>query len=100
MVNLISALSRGDGMAKTLPISEAKMKLGELVASLEAGDEEVIITRNGRPAAVLLATEAYEALQETLALLSNPETMNQIRRAKAYFDAGHHGLSLDEVFPE
>jgi antitoxin (DNA-binding transcriptional repressor) of toxin-antitoxin stability system len=37
-------------MAKTLPISEAKMKLGELVASLEAGDEEVIITRNGRPA--------------------------------------------------
>jgi antitoxin YefM len=100
MVNLISALSRGDGMAKTLPISEAKMKLGELVASLEAGDEEVIITRNGRPAAVLLATEAYEALQETLALLSNPETINQIRRAKAYFDAGHHGLSLDEVFPE
>jgi antitoxin YefM len=100
MVNLISALSRGGGMAKTLPISEAKMKLGELVASLEAGDEEVIITRNGRPAAVLLATEAYEALRETLALLSNPETMNQIRRAKAYFDAGHHGLSLDEVFPE
>jgi antitoxin YefM len=100
MVNLISALSRGDGTAKTLPISEAKMKLGELVASLEAGDEEVIITRNGRPAAVLLATEAYEALQETLALLSNPETINQIRRAKAYFDGGHHGLSLDEVFPE
>jgi antitoxin YefM len=87
-------------MAKMLPISEAKMKLAELVASLEAGDEEVIITRNGRPAAILLATEAYEALQETLALLSNPETIAQIRRAKAYFDAGHHGLSLDEVFPE
>jgi antitoxin YefM len=87
-------------MAKTLPISEAKMKLGELVAGLEAGDEEVIITRNGRPAAVLLATEAYEALQETLALLSDPETIAQVRRAKAYFDAGHRGLSLDEVFPE
>jgi antitoxin YefM len=87
-------------MAKTLPISEAKMKLGELVASLEAGDEAVIITRNGRPAAVLLATEAYEALQETLALLSNPQTVAQIRRAKAYFDAGQHGLSLEEVFPE
>jgi antitoxin YefM len=87
-------------MAKTLPISEAKMKLGELVASLEAGDEEVIITRNGRPAAVLLATEPYEALQETLALLSNPQTIARIRRVKAYFDAGQHGLSLDEVFPE
>jgi antitoxin YefM len=87
-------------MAKTLPISEAKMKLGELVAGLEAGDEEVVITRNGRPAAVLLATEAYEALQETLALLSDPETIAQVRRAKAYFDAGQRGLSLDEVFPE
>jgi prevent-host-death family protein len=87
-------------MAKTLPISEAKMKLAELVASLDAGDEEVIITRNGRPVAILLATEAYEALQETLALLSNPQTIAQIHRAKAYFDAGEHGLSLDEVFPE
>jgi prevent-host-death family protein len=58
-------------MSKMLPISEAKMKLAELVAILEAGDEEVIITRNGRPAAILLATEAYEALQETLALRSN-----------------------------
>ena len=87
-------------MAKTLPISEAKMKLGELVAGLEAGDEEVVITCNGRPAAVLLATEAYEALQETLALLSDPETIDQVRRAKAYFDAGHRGRSLDEVFPE
>jgi antitoxin YefM len=87
-------------MATTLPISEAKMKLGELVAGLEAGDEEVVITRNGRPAAVLLATEVYEALQETLALLSDPETIAQVRRAKAYIDAGQRGLSLDEVFPE
>lgn len=87
-------------MSKTLPISEAKIRLGELVAGLEGGDEEVIITRNGRPAAVLLPAEAYEALRETLALLSNPETMAQIRRAQAYFDAGHQGLSPDEVFPE
>jgi antitoxin (DNA-binding transcriptional repressor) of toxin-antitoxin stability system len=35
-------------MAKTLPISEAKTKLGEWIAGLEAGDEEVVITRNGR----------------------------------------------------
>ena len=87
-------------MAKTLPISEVKMKLAELVAGLESGDEEVIITRNGRPAAVLLATEAYEALQETLAILAQPEALAQIQRAQAYFAAGHQGLSLDEVLPE
>ena len=92
--------SGGGTIAKTLPISEAKMKLAQLVASLQAGDEEVVITRNGRPAAVLLAIEAYEALKETLAILSNPETIDQIRRARAYFDAGHRGFSLDEVFDE
>ena len=87
-------------MSKILPISEAKMRLGELIAALGAGDEEVIITRNGRRAAVLLSPDAYDGLMETLALLSNPATISQIRRAKAYFDAGHHGRSIDEVFPE
>jgi antitoxin YefM len=87
-------------MAKVLPISEAKMKLAELVAGLKTGDEEVLITRNGQPAAILIAPEAYEALKETLSILSNPEATAQIRSAQAYFEAGRRGLSLDEVFPE
>lgn len=87
-------------MAKTLPISEVKMKLAELIAGLEGGDEEVIITRNGRPAAVLVAIEAYEALRETLAILAHPEALAQIQRAQAYFAADHQGLAPDEVFDE
>lgn len=87
-------------MAKTLPISEVKMKLAELVAGLERGDEEVIVTRNGRPAAVLLAADAYEALRETLTILSDPEAVAQIRRTQAYFASGNEGLSLEEAFPE
>jgi antitoxin YefM len=87
-------------MAKTLPISAVKMKLAELIAGLEGGDEEVIITRHGRPAALLVATEAYEALRETLAILSHPDTLAQIQRAQAYFAAGQQGLTPDEVFDE
>jgi antitoxin YefM len=87
-------------MPKILSISEAKMKLAELVAGLEAGAEEVVITRHGRPATILMAPEAYEALQETLNILSNPDAMAQIRCAQAYFATGQRGLSLDEVFPE
>lgn len=87
-------------MSKIFPISEAKPKLAELIAGLEAGDEEVVITRNGRRAAVLLSPEAYDGLMETLALLSHPETISQIRRAQAYFAAGHQGRSIDEVFAE
>ena len=87
-------------MAKTLPISEAKVKLGELVAGLEAGDEEVVITRNGRPAAILITPTEYEALKETLTILANPETFTQIQRSRAYFETGRQGLSLEEVFAE
>ncbi len=87
-------------MAKTLPISEVKMTLAELIAGLESGDEEAIITRNGRPAAVLVTTEAYEALRETLAILAHPEALAQIQRAQAYFAVGHQGLAPDEVFDE
>ena len=94
------AVLRGDIVAKTLPISAAKMKLGELIAGLEAGDEEVIITRNGRPAAILITPVEYEALKETLAILANPEALDQIQRSRAYFETGQHGLSLDEVFAE
>jgi antitoxin YefM len=86
-------------VTKILSIFEAKMKLAELVAGLEAGAEEVVITRNGRPAAILMALEAYEALQETLSILSDPEAVEQIRRAQVYFATGQRGLSLDEVFP-
>src|SRR5437588_58396 len=39
-------------MAKTLSLSEAKAKLSALVEDIEQRDEEVVITRNGRPAAV------------------------------------------------
>jgi len=38
---------------KALSVSEAKMKLSGLIDAVNATDEEVVITKNGRPAAVL-----------------------------------------------
>ena len=46
---------------KTLPLSEVKMKLSSLVDQVEATDEEVVVTRNGRPAAILVSPEEFEA---------------------------------------
>ena len=42
---------------KTLSLSEAKMKLSELIEKVQSTDLEVIITKNGRPAAVLANSE-------------------------------------------
>lgn len=51
--------------------------------------ERVVITRNGRPEAVILAVSDLEALEETLDLLSTPGAVEQIHAAEADIAAGN-----------
>jgi antitoxin YefM len=69
-------------MAKTFPLSEVKTRLPELVAGVQERDEEIIVTKNGRPAAVLVNYDEYERLKETLDVLSDPGACNRSVRAK------------------
>ncbi|MGQ0653826.1 MAG: type II toxin-antitoxin system Phd/YefM family antitoxin [Betaproteobacteria bacterium] len=85
-------------MAKTLPISEVKARLPELVAGVAEREEEVVVTRNGRPAAVLVNVEEYERLKGTLEVLSDPDLMRQIAESERYFARGGRGYSFEEVF--
>jgi antitoxin YefM len=64
---------------KTLSLSEAKMKLSGLIDLINASDEEVVITKNGRPAAVLVSPEEFESWKETNAILSDPALMKGIK---------------------
>jgi antitoxin YefM len=41
-------------MAKTLPLSEVKTRLPELIAGVQEREEEVVVPKNGRPAAILI----------------------------------------------
>jgi antitoxin YefM len=43
----------------------------------------VVITKHGRPAAVMLSLEDLESLEETLAILSDPELMAAVEEADA-----------------
>ena len=83
-------------MAKIVPFSEARAHLTDLLDSVEQQHEHVVITRNGRPAAVVIATEEYEALQETLEILGDEETMEALRRSDEDVAAGRV-TSWDEV---
>ncbi len=75
-------------MAKTVPFSEARARLTDLVDEVEQKHEHVIITRNGRPAVVVLSTDEYDALQETLEVLEDEETMEALRRSDEDVAAG------------
>jgi len=56
------------------------MKLSELVDRVRSTDEEVVITKNGRPAAVLVSAEEFESWKETIEILSSNDLMDEIRR--------------------
>ena len=87
-------------MLKTLPISEVKARLPELVAGVMEREEEVVVTKNGRPAAVLVNVGEYARLKETLDVLSDPDLMRQIRASERYFAKGGKVLSFEEAFNE
>ena len=87
-------------MSKTIPISEVKTRLPELVSGVAEREEEIVVTRNGKPAAVLVNYDEYERLKDSLEVLSDPVLMKQIRRSKGFYAKGRRGLSFEAVFGE
>jgi antitoxin YefM len=79
-----------------LPLAEIKKRLSEIVDGVEERHDRVVLTRNGRPAAVIISPDELESLEETLEILSDPKAMRAIRKAEAEIDAGH-GSSADDL---
>ena len=84
---------------KTLPLSEVKAKLSRLIDDVSARDEEVVITRNGVPAAVLVSADEYGCWQETLAVRADTELMRDILEGlRALKEARSKIYTLEELF--
>ena len=87
-------------MTKTLSVTDAKAHLTQLVTGVQDRADEVVVTRNGKPAAILLNIDEYESLKETLEILSDPALMRQIRRTGKFYARGARGVSIEEALPE
>ena len=83
-------------MSETLPLSVVKARLSELVDRVESEDDRIVVTRNGRPAAVIVSAEDLESLEETLAVLSDRELMRKVRDGERAADHGDV-VALDEL---
>ncbi len=82
---------------KTLPLSEVKAKLSQLVDEVEGRDERTTITRRGRPAAVLISQDDLESWQETTEITSDRGLMSEIRRGIRQLERGQT-VGDEEVF--
>ncbi|WP_155373307.1 type II toxin-antitoxin system Phd/YefM family antitoxin [Catellatospora vulcania] len=67
----------------TAPLTEVRDNLREVVDTVVNTGGEYIITRHGKNVAVILSYDEYEALVETLNILSDDATMAAIREAEA-----------------
>ena len=69
---------------KVLPLSEVKMKLSQLVEEVSSLDEEITITRNGKP----------------VAIRADAELMAEIRRGLEDIKKKRKLYTLEELFAE
>jgi antitoxin YefM len=67
---------------ETLPLGTVKAQLSNLVDRVEETHARILITRNGKPAAILISPEDLESLEETLEILSDPAAIKRIRKAQ------------------
>ena len=79
------------------PLRSVRDHLSEFVDRAEREHERIIVTRNGRPAAVILAYDDLAALEETLDVLRDPEAVADIRLADAEVARGEVVRGVDAV---
>lgn len=83
-------------MSETLPLAEVKAKFSEMVDRVEHTQDRIIVTRNGRPAAVMLSPDELASLEDTLDLLSDPDAMREIHDARRAHASGDY-ITGDEL---
>ncbi|MFT3871806.1 MAG: type II toxin-antitoxin system Phd/YefM family antitoxin [Nocardioides sp.] len=75
-------------MSEVLSLAEAKAHLSELVSRVSGQHERVTVTVHGHPSAVLLSPDDLEALEETIAILSDEAAVRQLAASDAELAAG------------
>lgn len=79
-----------------LPVADARAQLSRLIDEATTTHERFEITRNGRRAAVLLSADDYDALQDTIAVLSDAALLTAHREGQAAINTGDY-LDADQL---
>lgn len=77
-----------DRTLTSAPLSDVRNRLSEIVEEAATTGSDFLITRHGRPSAVIVGHDEYESMIETLNILSDPETMAAIEEAEADLASG------------
>lgn len=81
-------------------VRTVKARFSEFLDVVDREHERVVVTRNGRPVAVLISPDELEGLELTLELLSEPGVLEDLLEAKREMERGVRYIPLDEVTEE
>lgn len=81
-----------------MPLRDVKNHLSEVVEQVEREHDRVVITKHGRPAAVVISVDDLASLEETLEIAGRPQLMEQIRASLVELASGEiEVLSKEEL---
>ena len=86
-------------MRRTLPVTEVREKLTELVDEVNDKFEQIEITKNGKPRAVIMSADEFDGWKETLEIMSDPQLIKDIKQAEKDFKEGK-AIPWEEVKKE
>ena len=83
-------------MVNTITLKALRPELPEVIKHIDTRLDRYIITKRGKPIAIMLSMDDYESLLETIEILSDKEAMRRIRQAKRELAEGK-GIPWEEV---
>jgi antitoxin YefM len=86
-------------MAKTVSVREFRDNISQLLGDVADRRDHVVVTRNGRPAAMVVPIDEYEALEEAVEILSDKDAMAAIEAGRAEAERGET-VTFEEVRQE
>ena len=73
---------------KTVPISELRQRVADVIDQVQASDEPTVVLQRSRRAAYIVNPDRYERDQQELTLLRRQLFLSEVREAEAEYQVG------------
>ncbi|MFZ5800958.1 MAG: type II toxin-antitoxin system Phd/YefM family antitoxin [Candidatus Omnitrophota bacterium] len=83
-------------MVNAVSLKELRPQLPSVIKTIDSKLDRYIVTKRGKPVAVMMSPDDYEGLLETIEILSDKEAVKRIKKAKQEIKAGKT-ISLVEL---
>jgi len=99
---MVIKILKGDVMEdfqEILPVTKVKRNLLDIIKRMEEEETTIALTRNGEPVSVMMPLSRYEALLETIDILSDKQILKSLEKSKIDFNS-KRVFSHDEVWED